>query len=83
MSPANLEKDLRAETEKWMSKADEAVRNAVFDGDRGAKFMANVNAYISDSKHFLEKGDLIRAFEAVVWAWAWLEIGEEMGIIRK
>ncbi|MGB3943369.1 MAG: DUF357 domain-containing protein, partial [Methanothrix sp.] len=36
---------------------------------------------LSDSRHFSEKGDPIRAFEAVIWAWAWIEIGLEVGIL--
>jgi len=38
--------------------------------------LKNIDAYLSDSKYFLEKNDLIRAFEAVIWAWAWMEIME-------
>jgi len=29
----------------------------------------------------LEKDDLIRAFEAIIWAWAWMEIGLQKGIL--
>ncbi|MCK5234032.1 MAG: DUF357 domain-containing protein, partial [Candidatus Aenigmarchaeota archaeon] len=36
-----------------------------------------------DTNHFLEKKDYVRAFEAVVWAWAWLEIGKEVGAIKE
>jgi hypothetical protein len=43
--------------------------------------MDNIKAYISDTEYFLKKGDLIRAFECVVWAWAWMEIGIEIGKI--
>jgi len=43
--------------------------------------LRNINAYISDSEYFLKKGDLVRAFECVVWAWAWLEIGLDIGIL--
>lgn len=50
-------------------------------GDEGERFLSNIRAYLSDSCHFAEKGDLIRAFEAVVWAWAWIEIGLEVGIL--
>jgi len=74
----DLASDLRAETEKWLVRADERL-----SGCRGDEsFLSNIKAYISDSRYFLEKGDLIRAFEAVIWAWAWLEIGEELGRIE-
>ncbi|HOK58722.1 MAG TPA: DUF357 domain-containing protein [Methanothrix sp.] len=66
--------DLRAETEKWLLRADERLSRCIGDD----RFLSNIKAYISDSRYFLERGDLIRAFEAVIWAWAWLEIGEEL-----
>ncbi len=50
------------------------------DGDR--RFLDNIKAYISDSRYFMEKGDFVRAFECVIWAWAWLEIGLDVGKLR-
>jgi hypothetical protein len=73
----SLEKDLREETKKWLDRAEHLFSE--ISGE--AQFMENVSAYISDSKYFLEKGDLIRAFEAVIWAWAWMEIGLETRIL--
>jgi len=32
-------------------------------------------SYFSDSKHFLSKGDALRAFEAAVIAWAYCDAG--------
>jgi hypothetical protein len=104
MDDQSLEKSLRAETLKWLSKADEKSGRAVpvlqtnnepmaegtareddglgrFTGGP-EEFIENINAYLSDARYFLMKNDLIRAFEAVVWAWAWLEIGERTGLIR-
>ncbi len=76
---SSLEIDLRAETEKWLEKAE-----SLFSEVSGKEqFMDNISAYISDSKYFLNKEDLIRAFEAVIWAWAWLEIGLETGDLMK
>lgn len=75
----DLAADLRAETEKWLVRADERLSRC--RGDE--RFLSNIKAYISDSKYFLGRGDLIRAFEAVIWAWAWLEIGEELERIKR
>jgi len=75
----NLAEDLRAETLKWLDRAAGLFKN--LSGDD--RFIENISAYLSDSKYFLEKGDLIRAFEAVVWAWAWMEIGLEMGLLSE
>ncbi len=77
----NLEEELKAETLKWLRKAEERVKKLRAE-ERGKKFMENINAYIKDARWFLERGDLIRAFECVVWAWAWMEIGEEVGFLK-
>ncbi|MCQ8903566.1 MAG: DUF357 domain-containing protein [Methanothrix sp.] len=74
----DLAADLRAETEKWLVRADQRLSRC--RGDE--RFLSNIKAYISDSRYFLGRGDLIRAFEAVIWAWAWLEIGEELERIK-
>ena len=74
-----LEEDLRIETVKWQKKAEDLYEKVSGDGD----FRENVSAYIRDCQYFLEKGDLIRAFEAVIWAWAWMEIGLEKGLLQQ
>ena len=75
------EEDLAIETEKWLRKALVEVETVSPRGDEGERFLSNIRAYLSDSQHFSEKGDPIRAFEAVIWAWAWIEIGLEVGIL--
>ncbi len=71
----SVEEELRKETVKWLEKIEGKI-----EGVKGSeRFMRNIKAYIIDSKYFLDKGDLVRAFECVVWAWAWLEIGLEIG----
>jgi uncharacterized protein len=74
----SLEEDLRKETLKWLEKAE--VLYFQVSGDE--HFLENVSAYIRDSRYFLEKKDLIRAFEAVIWAWAWMEIGLEKDLLK-
>ena len=78
----NLESDLRDETLKWLKRAEDLrsrVRSGGDEGEGDGRFLENVSAYISDSHYFLDKGDLIRAFEAEIWAWAWMEIGQDTG----
>jgi len=75
----NLEESLLAETLKWQGKAEDLYARVGGEG----QFLENISAYISDSRYFLERGDLIRAFEAVIWAWAWMEIGLLEGILQK
>ncbi len=74
----NLADDLRSETLKWLERAESLF--ARLSGEKS--FLENISAYISDSKYFLENGDLIRAFEAVIWAWAWMEIGLEIDKLK-
>lgn len=68
-----MDQKLKEETEKWLSRAREKRAQL-----KESQYLKNIDAYISDSEYFMKKGDLIRAFEAVVWAWAWMEILEEL-----
>ena len=79
----NIEEDLRNETTKWLERAEQLICEiAIIEINSGHEyFMRNISAYVSDSKYFLKEGDLIRAFESVVWAWAWIEIGFETEIL--
>ncbi len=77
----SLEEDLNVETEKWLLRAEGATKRASPRGDEGERYLANIAAYLSDCRYFLGKGDLIGAFEAVIWAWAWIEIGEDAGLL--
>ena len=79
MSP-DLEADLKSETLKWLAKADHLFGRI---SPKDNSFAKNIAAYLSDSRHFLNDDDLILAFEAVIWAWAWMEIGLEMGLLAE
>lgn len=74
---------LKEETEKWLGRLEAEVRKIKTDGNSGEKHLTNMNAYISDSRHFLQKKDFIRAFECAVWAWSICELCVEMGIFGK
>lgn len=72
-----VEEELREETKKWLERLNSRLK--MISGDRN--FLENIRAYEKDSRYFLEKGELVKAFECIVWAWAWLEIGLEVGKI--
>lgn len=74
-------KRLEQETEQWAKRLDEALDEADARTDEGEAFLENVRAYRSDAAHFADDEDRVRAFEAVVWAWAWLEIGARIDAI--
>ena len=80
-----IEQNLRNETEKWQMRIEDKI-NTMELKDRENKehqrMLKNIHAYIADCRHFQKNNDLIRAFEAIVWAWSWLEILEQLGIIR-
>ncbi len=82
-----LESELERETNKWTIKIEKAMksvklRNKYQKDPSKQRLLENIHAYIKDSKHFAEKGDPIRAFEAIIWAWAWLEILKDLGILE-
>jgi hypothetical protein len=74
---------LLEETEKWAKKIASELENAEAGSPKGKEMLSNIRAYVSDSAHFAEKEDLVRAFEAIIWAWAWLEIGISLQYITK
>jgi hypothetical protein len=80
---------LKKETDKWLEKLererslvssasdDKALRKAAESA------LKNMDAYMKDTRHFLQKGDFVRAFEAVIYAWGILETLERTGLIEK
>ncbi len=78
----SVEKELLSETEKWLKKAKKKRSEIKLVDKSKEGMLKNIDAYISDSEHFLKKGDLVRAFEAVVWSWSWIEILEDLKIIE-
>lgn len=66
---------LREETEKWLEKLEDRVKNREKDMEQ----MENVLAYKEDTYHFLEEEDFIRAWESVIYAWGILETLERLG----
>lgn len=83
MENENLtEKRLKEETQKWKERIEEEIKMTKALNQRGEEFLDTVRAYSEDSRYFSGKGDLVRAFEAIVWAWAFYEIGRKIGILE-
>lgn len=78
----STESQLISETEKWLKKAETEFKAIKLSNKKGEEFAKNIAAYLNDTKYFSEKKDYVRAFEAVIWAWAWIEIGKDMEILR-
>ncbi|MBI4896471.1 MAG: DUF357 domain-containing protein [Candidatus Aenigmarchaeota archaeon] len=76
-----LEEELEQEIDKWTQRIHVKRKTVVVLDQAQEHLLNNIDAYIADSKHFLEKKDMIRSFEALVWAWSWIEILEELGVL--
>lgn len=77
----DTEERLAEETRKWRERLGNRLKEVEPSSETGEDILENARAYLDDADHFEESGDLIRAFEAVVWGWSWVEIGEEMGML--
>ena len=77
----NTEEQLKKEIKKWMNKLQESLDSTKALGQKGVEFLTNIKAYQSDSLHFYEKKDYVRSFEALIWAWAYIEIGKDVGLL--
>lgn len=76
-----LEKELNDEVVKWKEKLSERRENIELLDKTKEDFLKNLDSYISDANHFYGRKDLIRAFEAVIWSWAILELGLQFNIL--
>jgi hypothetical protein len=79
----DVSEQLQSETKKWLERIKQERPKAELADKSKSDFLENIDAYISDAEHFLSRKDFVRAFEAVIWSWSWLEIGERIGILRK
>tara|TARA_Y100000310_G_C20530126_1_gene737995 strand:+ start:221 stop:493 length:273 start_codon:yes stop_codon:yes gene_type:complete len=58
-------------TQEAFSMAKENIGNEKYAAD----FLDMISRYISDAKHFYEKGDFVNAFAALNYAHGWLDAG--------
>lgn len=50
--------------------------------DEAQEIIQMVTCYLSDSLHFLEKGDLINSFGAIYYAHGWLDCGARLKVFE-
>ncbi len=77
-----LKNDLEKEIEKWSKKLDEKLPKIEAEEDEGEELLENAKAYRTDSDHFYEEGELIQSYESLIWAWAFVEIGEKLDLFK-
>ncbi len=70
---------LADETKKWITKMKAQREKLILRDSSKTNFIDNIDAYVSDSEYFLSGGELVEAFEAIIWAWAYFEIGKDLG----
>ena len=68
------------EITKWLDKLEPMLENVEVINQNGESFLQNAKAYVSDSRHFLEQGNLVKSFEAMIWAWSIFELCQELEI---
>jgi hypothetical protein len=73
---------MREEIIKMLGKIEPLVEKIKVNDKKGEEMLENMKAYIADSKHFLNKKNYLKSFEAIVWAFAILEICEELGVFK-
>ena len=66
------------------SKAFEIVKKNIIEGkEKEAKEIIDmVENYLSDAKHFDEKGEWVNAFAALNYAHGWIDSGVRLGIFE-
>jgi hypothetical protein len=77
------EEKLKQEAEKWFKKAKEKRGKINSSNKKYENFLENIDAYLADYKYFLVENKFIEAFEAVVWAWGWIEIGLQYNFLEE
>lgn len=66
-------------TQEALEKAKSAEEKVDVKGAR-EDFLDMVERYVSDAKHFRDKGDYVNAFAAVSYAHGWLDAGARIGL---
>ncbi len=69
---------------KLTSKALEVVKKNIIKGKENyaKEIIDMVENYLSDAKHFEEKGDLVNAFAALNYAHGWLDSGVRLDVFN-
>lgn len=66
-------------TRRARQKATALVKASTDEGQKLAVMLRMADDYASDARHFLNTGDLVRAFGAINYAHAWIDAGVKIG----
>lgn len=73
--------------EKYLALTEEArlkatpIVNGESDQERLVSMLRMCDDYASDARHFLQEGDLVRAFGAINYSHAWLDAAVRIGLL--
>ena len=73
--------------EKYLALTEEARSKATrvgqgdTDNGRLDSMLRMCDDYVSDARHFMEQGDLVRAFGAINYSHAWLDAAVRIGLM--
>jgi len=69
---------------KITEKAFAIVKKSITKGKetQAREIITMVDCYLSDSKHFEKKGDLVNSFGAIYYAHGWLDCGARLKIFE-
>ena len=67
---------------KEIEKIEEIIKEVKLKDNVALEVYNLALSYFSDAKHFFEKEDFVRAFEAVVISWAYLDACLHFGFIE-
>ena len=80
-----MDDDLKERTEREISMMEKVFRALSVKDDENklsSEFFDMSSNYFNDSKFFMEKKDYIRAFEAIVISWAYIDAGIKVGLFE-
>jgi hypothetical protein len=69
-------------TKRALDKVKVVAPQRSFNRKMADSFLEMANAYFSDAKHFLDKGDFVNAFACVNYAHGWLDAGARIGLFE-
>ncbi len=82
-----MDKITKEKTKKYFeltSTALEKAKQSIINGkeNHAKEIIDMVSNYLSDAKHFEEKGDLVNAFAALNYAHGWLDAGVRLDVFE-
>lgn len=77
-----MKDELEKKIDKWSEKLDDKLPKLEFVEEEGKEILKNAKAYRKDSNHFYEEDKLIQSYESLIWAWAFIEIGEKLELLK-